>query len=143
MMLECMKRKFCLLVLMLAALGASTAYGVVFWSDGFESDDPFNDSKRPIAALEAMSSARPVGRKTGGAIPVCSDHLVYRGTVNNRGNGFLVKDDEWFDALDMLVSDDVARGIVSVKGHSWVRKNADIKDHAEEWRSVYAQIAGG
>jgi len=108
-----------------------------------ESNEPFNDSKSPIAALEAMSSARPVGSKVGGAIPVCSDHLVYRDAVNNRGNGFLVKDDEWLDVLDMLVSDELTRKKVAVKGHSWVRKHADIKDHAGEWRSVYDQIAGG
>ena len=108
-----------------------------------ESNEPFNDSKSPIAALEAMSSARPVGNTAGGAIPVCSNHLVYRGAVNNRNNGYLVKDDQWFDALDMLVSDERTRNRISVQGHSWVRKHADIKDHADEWRSVYAQIAGG
>jgi len=107
-----------------------------------ESDEPFNDSKSPIAALEAMACGRPTSNGVGGAVAVCSDHLVYRGTVNDGSNGFLVKDGNWFEVLDQLVSDKELREKVSEKGHRWVVKNRDIRDHSGEWVAAYRKILG-
>ena len=102
-------------------------------------DDPFNISKSPISALEAMAAARPVGHKVGGAVAVVSDHPVFRGTVN-AGNGVLVKAGEWYDVLDELIGDRPTRDKLSVKGHKWVCKNRDVAQTAPLWARAYKEV---
>lgn len=106
-----------------------------------DSSDQFNLSKSPIAALEAMASARPSGDKVGGAIPVCSDHPVFRGTVNN-GNGRLAKDGEWFPILEELIEDKKGREELAVKGHRWVCKERDLTQGAQHWARAFHSITG-
>jgi glycosyltransferase involved in cell wall biosynthesis len=103
--------------------------------------DEFNLSKSPISALEAMAAARPVGVKTGGAIPVCSDHPVFRGTVN-RGNGRLVKDGAWFPVLEELIRDKKGREALAVKGHRWVNKERSLEQGVKHWAHAFRTIVG-
>jgi glycosyltransferase involved in cell wall biosynthesis len=102
-----------------------------------ESEDKFNLSKSPIAALEAMAATRPTWDKVGGAVALCSDHPVYRGI-----NTPLVKDGQWYDAIATFIEDSRRRHEVSVTGHKWVRKNFDMRQGVKHWAQTYHHIVG-
>lgn len=110
------------------------------------SDDPFNLSKSPIKALEYWASARQVSTRgkslIGGAAVVASDHLVYRRVVN-KGNGLLVKDHEWYDALKALITNERKRKELQIKGHQWVKKHGDISRGWKYWAQAYRAILAG
>ena len=105
-------------------------------------DDGFNQSKSAIKSLESMASARKLSNgRIGGAVPVCTDMPVYRRAVNGK-NGILVKNDEWYDALSMLVEDSVLRENMAYEGHKWVRKYRDARVGYRLWARVYKNLFG-
>ena len=101
-----------------------------------DTNDQFNASKSAISALEAMAAARPVGNKIGGAIPICSDSKQFRRVIQNRHNGLVVKNNDWFSAIAEIIEDPVLRQKLAVRGHKWVKKNRDIAD-ASEFEKAY------
>lgn len=106
-------------------------------------DTAFNASKSPIAAMEAMASARPIGKKQlGGAVPVVSDCSVFRGTVNHRHNGLVVNGEGWYDAIGQLILDKPLRNKLSATGLRWVRRERDICKGVDQRLHIYRQIAG-
>ena len=106
--------------------------------------DGFNLSKSPIAALEAMACSRPVGGKgkLGGAVAVTADHIAYKGTVQHRTNGMLVKPGEWYDTLVELIENVKLRERLALAGHKWVCNERDISKSAPMWAHAYHDIAG-
>ena len=103
----------------------------------------FNHSKSGISALDAMAAARPVGKKQGGAVAVCTDCRAYRRVVNDKANGLLIKNDEdWYDAIVSLIEDRALRTKLQVNGLKWVKKNRDISRGAKLWAKAYREIAG-
>lgn len=102
-------------------------------------DDMFNKSKSAIKALESMAAARKVNGKIGGAVPVCTDMPVYRRVVNG-SNGVLTSNDNWFEVLDRLVTDDILRQKLSVQGHKWVNKHRNSRIGYRRWARFYRQL---
>lgn len=109
-----------------------------------DASDEFNKSKSAIKALEAMAAARPLNGRgaIGGAVPVCTKMPVYRRAVQHRHNGLLVDNDEWYDALEMLVRKTKLRHGLAMTGHKWVRKNRDIATGYKLWADAYLDIMG-
>jgi glycosyltransferase involved in cell wall biosynthesis len=103
-------------------------------------DDPFNLSKSGVKALEAMAAARHINGALGGAVPVCTDMPVYRRVINNGKNGYLVENDDWYDTLKALVTDQALRKRVAVQGLRWVTKNRDIRTGWRRWSRVYRSL---
>lgn len=104
-------------------------------------DDGFNKSKSGIKALEAMAAAR--SSKKIGAVPVCTDMPVYRRVVNHGHNGLLVDNDDWYEALEMLIRDKRTRNRLAYRGHKWVRDNRDIKQGYRLWKRAYSDLLEG
>lgn len=92
-------------------------------------DDDFNLYKSGIKAVEGMAV---------GAVPVCSDHLIYRRVINHKNTGLLVKDG-WYEPIKMLLEDHTLRERLSDRGRKWVKKNRDINSRIGEWVSVYGR----
>lgn len=107
-----------------------------------ETDNEFNASKSPIAAIEAMAAQRPVGLFMGGAVPVCTDHPVYRELVKP-DTGVLVQNNQWYEAIARLIEDVNLREALAVKGLNWVRANCDISFGYTLWEKAYGRILGG
>jgi glycosyltransferase involved in cell wall biosynthesis len=103
-------------------------------------NDYFNYSKSPLAALEAMAAARPVGKKTGGAVPICIDGMPTYGIVKNKVNGLKVPNDGWFDAIDHLVRNSKFRNSLAVAGHRWVRAHRDVSLAVGQWAQTLNTI---
>lgn len=104
-----------------------------------DSDDKFNHSKSSIKALEAMASARKLSDgRIGGAVAVCTDMPVYQRAINHMRNGMLV--DDWYEALKMLIEDEMTRNQIAYQGHKWVRSNRDIRDGYTLWESAYSNL---
>lgn len=94
-----------------------------------------------VKALEAMSAARVLGNgKAGGAVAVCTDMPVYRRVVNNRHNGLLVKNGDWYSALRLLVEDKNLRSKLAVAGHKYIKKHKDIAVGYKSWGRAYREI---
>jgi len=109
-----------------------------------EADDKFNWSKSGIGALESMAAARPISGKMGGAVPICSGDLpVYRRVVNNRHNGLLVKDGDWYKAIAQLIEDRPMRERLAANGLRWVKKYRDTKLAGPKWGAAYNKILEG
>jgi len=108
-------------------------------------DDEFNKCKSAVKALESMSAARVLSNgKIGGAVPVCTDMPVYRRAVQNRNNGLLVSNEDWYDALELLVRDKREYNRLSVRGLKWVTKNRNMDTAGwKKWARVYRQVANG
>lgn len=107
-------------------------------------DDEFNKCKSGIKALEAMSAARVLDNgKIGGAVAVATDMPVYRRVVNNKHNGLLVANDEWYGALSRLIDDEQLRTKIAVRGHRWVKKNRNIATGYKLWGAAYREIMRG
>lgn len=106
-------------------------------------DDPFNLSKSGIKALEAMSAARSVNGRVGGAVPVCTDMPVYRRVVNHRHNGLLVDNDGWYEALKQLIENNRMRRQLAHVSHKWVHANRDIKHGYRLWKRAYVDLLEG
>jgi glycosyltransferase involved in cell wall biosynthesis len=104
-----------------------------------DTSDPFNHYKSAISALDAMAAEHPVGRKAGGAVPVCTDCSVYRKVIRGRRNGILVNGD-WYGAISELIEDEVLRQNIAVRGLAWVKKNRDIGRHWDKWADAYREI---
>jgi len=108
-------------------------------------DDEFNKCKSAVKAIESMAAARPLSNgKIGGAVPVCTDMPVYRRAVNNRNNGLLVSNDDWYDAMELLVRDRRVYNKLSASGHKWVEQNRNMDTTGwKKWAKVYRQVANG
>jgi glycosyltransferase involved in cell wall biosynthesis len=91
-------------------------------------NDDFNLYKSGIKAVEGMAI---------GAVPVCSDHPIYRRVVT-KNTGVLVADG-WYEPIKMLLEDHTLRSKLSSNGWKWVRKNRDINTRIREWMSVYGR----
>lgn len=106
--------------------------------------DGFNLSKSGIKALEAMSAARMFSDdKIGGAVPVCTNMPVYRRVVNNRNNGLLVDNDQWYDALSLLVEDRKFMEKLAVTGHKWAAQHRNIATGYRAWGKAYKRFKEG
>ena len=103
-------------------------------------EDNFNKSKSSVKALESMASARYVGGKTGGAVPVCTNVPVYRRTVAHERNGMLVPHDDWYPALKRLVTDNALRNRLAVQGYKWVSKHRNSRIGRRLWAQTYKQL---
>jgi glycosyltransferase involved in cell wall biosynthesis len=108
-------------------------------------DDEFNKCKSAVKALESMASARTLSSgRIGGAVPVCTNMPVYRRVVQNRNNGLLVDNDDWYDALERLVRDRREYNRLSMRGHKWVTTNRNMDTTGWKWwASVYRKVANG
>jgi len=106
--------------------------------------DGFNQSKSSIKALEAMAAARSLSKgQTGGAVAVCTNMPVYRRTVNNRHNGLLVNNDQWYEGLSLLVRDKRLREKIAVQGFKWVAAHRNIQTGYRRWGRAYRQMVEG
>ena len=106
--------------------------------------EPFNLSKSPIAALEAMAAARIVREgHLGGVIPLCSDHPVFQGTIQEGINGMLVKDDGWYDALRKVLKSGRRRTALATTALRWVRAHGSVDQTVDRWAEVYQTILEG
>jgi glycosyltransferase involved in cell wall biosynthesis len=108
-------------------------------------EDRFNLARSPIKAIEGWCAARDVGKRTGGCAMVVSDHPVYRGTVNHRNNGILVKEhtpQAWADALSLCIDDYRLRYKLQVNGWKCAAQY-DISRHWQKWAQAYSNILGG
>lgn len=103
-------------------------------------EDEFNKSKSAIKALEAMASARDVDGHTGGAVAVCTDIPVYRRVVNNRANGLLTSNDDWYTPVKELITNPRLRKGLAVGGWKWVNKNRDIRTGWRLWARAYNHL---
>jgi glycosyltransferase involved in cell wall biosynthesis len=106
-----------------------------------DAEDLFNHSKSAVGALQAMASARPIGKKMGGAVPVVSGDLpVYKRVVNHRHNGLVVKDGKWYEAIAQLIENTILRQKLAANGLKWVKNNRDISRTGPLWARAYRQI---
>jgi len=103
-------------------------------------NDPFNLGKSGIKAVEYMASVRKVGKSFGGAVPVVSNHPIYRRVVNNRHNGILVSDNNWYSVLAEVIEDKKFRERLSLNGYKWVRKNRSTDVCVHQWAQTYIQV---
>jgi glycosyltransferase involved in cell wall biosynthesis len=92
-------------------------------------DDEYNLYKSGIAALEAMAV---------GAVPVVSNHPIYRRVVNNRSNGLIVKDG-WYNAIASLLEDKHLRTKLSTTGRKWVKKHRNLDAWIPKWIQAYVE----
>ena len=106
-----------------------------------DTDDEFNKSKSAIKALEAMAAARVLDNgKVGGAVAVCTKMKVYRRVIQQRHNGLLVSNDEWYDVLKTLIEDKHLRNKLAVQGFRWIKKWRDIAKGCKLWGRAYREI---
>ncbi|MEM4218186.1 MAG: hypothetical protein QXZ09_09200 [Candidatus Methanomethylicaceae archaeon] len=93
------------------------------------SDDPFNEGKSPLKAIEYMAN---------GVIPVCSNHIVYREMF---GHAYLVRtEDEWYRMIRQALSASYER---RKKNRKWVEKRYSIQVNWKLWVKAYREIAYG
>ena len=103
--------------------------------------EPFNLSKSPISALEAMASSRQIrSGRAGGAVPICSDHPVFRETVQHKQTGLLVKDGDWYEAIRYVIKNKERREGMAMAGLRWVKKSASVYQTVDRWAEVYHTI---
>lgn len=104
--------------------------------------DEFNKSKSAIKVIEGMASARPVGKKLGGAACLATDMPVYRRVINHRNNGLLVEHtpEAWDKALRTIIEDHNLRSRLQLNGLKWARRNRDMASGYRLWRDVYTEI---
>ena len=73
-------------------------------------------------------------------IPViCSDHEVYRDTVIDGVTGFLVKDNEFADKLDLLANDHALREIMG-KNAREAAQAYTIENNWHKWDAAYKEL---
>jgi len=101
------------------------------------SDDPFNQSKSGVKALEGMSAARPVGKRVGGTAIIASNTKVYRRVVQHGHNGLLAKNDNWADSVVTVLKNDHLRYKLQTNGFRWVKKHRDISLAGPLWERAY------
>lgn len=96
-------------------------------------DTPFNRSRSNIKLKEYAS---------GGAAWLASPVGPYRGHGEQQG-GWLVEDDDWYEALDGLIRDSRQRGRLAKRAIRWARQQT-IDRHARLWESAFqVAIASG
>jgi len=107
-------------------------------------DDPFNQCKSPVKALEGWAASRHVGKRVGGCAVIASKVPAYKGTVQQRHNGLLVDHTPaaWDKAIRLLVSNEYLRRKLQLAGHKSVQAH-NIALGWQNWRRVYNQILLG
>ena len=103
-------------------------------------DDQFNKSKSSIKSLEAMSARRMENGRMIGAVPVCTDMLVYNSVVKNGKTGLLVDNNDWYGALKELITNRDRRLRIGQAGLKFVRKYYDIRRGYRLWERAYSRI---
>lgn len=103
----------------------------------------FNMCKSGIKALEYMASARDVQGKQGGVAVLASNMPVYRRVVNNKSNGLLVNDDEWYEAIKTVIEDEFLRWKLQQRGLQWVKKHRNVENEAQRWVKFYRKVVRG
>ncbi len=87
-----------------------------------------------------MAAARVLGDgRTGGAVPLCTKMVPYKGTVNKR-NGLLIDNDQWHDALEALVRDRARRYDLAAGGLAWVEQYRDMARGYTRWGRTYRSL---
>jgi len=110
-----------------------------------DTQDEFNRYKSAIKAVEAMAAGRPLANgRQGGSVPIVSDTRYYRRVVGS-GNkrGVVVKEHEpgqWYEAINLLITDKDRRERYARKGRSWVWKNRSIETKWRLWWNAYQEI---
>jgi len=105
-------------------------------------DDQFNWSKSPIKAIEGWSAERQItDTRTGGCAVIATDTVPYRGVVQNRHNGLLVKHtpEAWDEAIRKLITDWRLRYELQREGLKDAGRY-DIKIGWRAWDRAYKQI---
>ncbi len=95
-----------------------------------EDDEGFNLCKSPIKAIDYMAA---------GIATVASDHPVYRQVDGIRR----VRDDEWFDTLEHLVTHPHEIHALKQRGHKWVKRNRTLRTGWKELAGIYRKILQG
>ncbi|MEI6807427.1 MAG: glycosyltransferase [bacterium] len=97
-------------------------------------DTRFNKSKSPVKVLEYMASGVPwVASAVGPYL-----------TMPHGKTGFATASPDGFrDALELLICNPGLRSDLGAAGAVWVRKHADIRNHAIHWVETYQKVLGG
>jgi glycosyltransferase involved in cell wall biosynthesis len=71
---------------------------------------------------------------------VCTDMPVYRRVVNHMHNGMLISNNDWYEALLLLIEDKQLRTKLSLQGHKWAKKNRDISTGYKHWENLCKKV---
>lgn len=96
-------------------------------------DNYFNRCKSNVKFLEAAMCEIPV-------IAQSFEDGPYEEIINGE-TGVLIKDNnDWRDAIEMLIKDKDLRRKIGKNAREYVLKNYDIKDHYQEWSEAYNKL---
>ena len=91
----------------------------------------FNQGKSDLKIKEYAALGVPV---------VASNITPYKESVQNGHTGFLATTGkEWFDAIELLIKDEVLRKRLGKNNHDWYEQNT-IDKHVHEWVNYYQRI---
>jgi glycosyltransferase involved in cell wall biosynthesis len=105
-------------------------------------EDGFNWSKSPIKAIESWSAERPVGSRRGGAAVIATRSRTYVPTVQHNHNGLLVSHDpdDWEQAIELLVTNELLRQKLQVTGYKDARAKHNIAHNWVNWYRAYRSM---
>ena len=86
-----------------------------------DTQDPFNDGKSAVKALECMAL---------GVVPICSRFGPYMDLATGGAPVIIVEEDTgdgWFEAMRKVVQDDDYRTSLSKRGPTWVKEHRDMQ----------------
>jgi glycosyltransferase involved in cell wall biosynthesis len=106
-------------------------------------DDPFNESKSDVGALEAMAAARSVGEGEGGAVPIVSSGTAYESIQDGKTGLRCSSLKDWEYAIESLIVNEKMRNKLSQRGLTWVRQHRDLRHGLPGRVQVYKAVAGG
>ncbi len=96
----------------------------------------FNDSKSDVKFIEYA---------VAGAAPVCSNFGPYQRVVRHGETGVLVGEETpqaWFDALRLLVEDDVVRERIRATAYAYAAGERTMSRNATKWLEVFRTVCG-
>jgi glycosyltransferase involved in cell wall biosynthesis len=94
-------------------------------------DNQFNRRKSSIKWMEYSAM---------GIATIASNIPPYSVDIKNQSTGKLVDDDEWYDAMEFLVCNPIARQTLSENAYAEVLKNHNADTKAYLWRDAYEKI---
>ena len=102
-----------------------------------DGNDPFNQGKSAVKALECMAL---------GVIPICSNWGAYRELAKMGAPVVLVQKsksrESWRGAMRKLIEDPAKRAKLSAAGPKWVKENRDMVFSGYlQWQEFYRSIA--